>query len=223
MSSRNIQIDVSIIIPVYNAEKYLRKCLDSFINPNHKIEVILVDDGSTDSSPKICDEYASRDSRFSVIHCKNSGPSHARNQGIDKAVGKWISFIDADDWIDETYFDIINEAESADIIYFGYNSIKATSSTSHKICVRNYDTVDDVLTMLIKSKERFFGFTVNKFFRRELIVEHNLRFREDLIIKEDEEFCVRYCKYIKSIHLSNATPYYYRISSYSTSNAKKEG
>lgn len=97
---------VSIIVPVYNTEKYLSTCIDSIINQTYKnLEIIIVDDGSTDSSPKICDEYACRDSRIKVIHKKNGGLSSARNAGLDVITGNYISFIDSDDYIAQTFIE----------------------------------------------------------------------------------------------------------------------
>lgn len=93
---------VSIIIPIYNVEKYLHKCIDSVLNQTYKnLEIILVDDGSLDNCPKICDEYAKKDSRIKVIHKKNGGISDTRNNGIEASTGKYISFVDGDDYIDE--------------------------------------------------------------------------------------------------------------------------
>ena len=91
---------VSLIIPVYRVEKYLSRCLDSVLNQDYSnIEIILVDDGSPDSSPLICDEYAQRDPRISVIHKKNGGQSSARNAGLKVAKGHYVNFLDSDDWI----------------------------------------------------------------------------------------------------------------------------
>ena len=99
---------ISIIIPVYNVEKYLRRCLNSIINQTYKdIEIILVDDGSTDNSGKICDEYKEKDNRIVVIHKENGGLSDARNAGIDIAKGKYIGFIDSDDFADIRMYEII--------------------------------------------------------------------------------------------------------------------
>ena len=95
---------ISVIIPAYNIEKEISRCLDSVLNQIYKnIEIIVVDDGSTDSSGKMCDDWASWDDRIIVIHKKNGGLSDARNVGIDKARGKFITFIDSDDFIEKNY------------------------------------------------------------------------------------------------------------------------
>ncbi|MCL2218649.1 MAG: glycosyltransferase [Chitinispirillia bacterium] len=99
---------ISIIIPVYNTEKYLRKCLDSILAQTlSDFECILIDDGSRDDSPAICDEYAQKDERIKVIHQKNSGASAARNAGLDIAHGEWITFVDSDDWINKNYLELM--------------------------------------------------------------------------------------------------------------------
>lgn len=101
---------ISIIIPVYNSEKYLKRCLDSVLNQTYRnLEVILVDDGSQDSSPKICEEYARLDSRILVIHKENGGASTARNVGLDIAKGNYIGFVDSDDWIDHSMYKIMHQ------------------------------------------------------------------------------------------------------------------
>lgn len=99
---------ISVIVPIYNVEKYLRKSIDSLINQSYKnIEIILIDDGSTDNCCTICDEYAIKDSRIKVIHKENGGLSDARNKGIDIAKGKYITFIDSDDYVELNYIDIL--------------------------------------------------------------------------------------------------------------------
>ena len=97
---------ISVIVPIYNAEKkYLTECVDSIIGQDYKnIEVILVDDGSTNSSGEVCDGYADKDERIQVIHQKNQGVSVARNTGIDQATGEWIAFVDVDDWLEKNIF-----------------------------------------------------------------------------------------------------------------------
>lgn len=113
---------ISIVVPIYNVEKYLNKCVDSLINQTYKnIEIILVDDGSTDSCPQICDEYIQRDNRIKVIHKKNGGLSSARNVGIKEANGSYLLFVDSDDYIEyNTCKELIEclKKENVDIIQF---------------------------------------------------------------------------------------------------------
>ncbi len=121
----NEEVRVSVIIPVYNVEKYLHQCVDSVLNQTYKkLEVILVDDGSKDSSGKICDEYAAKDSRVVVIHKKNGGLSSARNAGMEKATGTHLMFLDSDDfWDSEAVLSGVAESlrkTDADVVCFGY-------------------------------------------------------------------------------------------------------
>ncbi|MEH7495309.1 glycosyltransferase family 2 protein, partial [Neobacillus niacini] len=104
---------ISVIIPVYNVEKYLRRCVDSVLNQSFQdFEIILIDDGSTDKSGQICDEYVKKDKRIKAIHKKNARVSAARNDGIKMAKGKYISFIDSDDWIEPEMYEVMfNKAE----------------------------------------------------------------------------------------------------------------
>lgn len=99
---------VSIIVPIYKVEPYLRRCLDSIVNQTYtNLEIILVDDGSPDSCPQICDEYAAKDKRIVVIHKENGGLSDARNAGLDICKGEYISFVDSDDWVANVYIEIL--------------------------------------------------------------------------------------------------------------------
>ena len=103
---------ISVIVPVYNTEKYLHRCVDSILAQTFTdFELLLIDDGSTDSSGAICDESAQKDSRVRVFHKENGGVSSARNLGLDKAKGKWVTFVDSDDWIKESFLNklYINE------------------------------------------------------------------------------------------------------------------
>ena len=101
---------ISVIVPIYNVEKYLARCVDSIVNQTYKnLEIILVDDGSPDRCPQMCDDYAEKDSRIKVVHKKNGGLSDARNAGMAVATGEYISFIDSDDWIDLETYDLVLE------------------------------------------------------------------------------------------------------------------
>ena len=102
------QPQISIIVPVYNSEKYLGVCIDSILSQSFRdFELILVDDGSKDSSAQICDEYASQDKRVRVIHKVNGGVSAARNDGLDIAKGEYVTFIDSDDWVEREFLSTI--------------------------------------------------------------------------------------------------------------------
>ena len=130
------QKKISVIVPVYNVELYLRDCLDSLIlQTYHNLEIILVDDGSPDNCPEICDEYALLDERFIVIHKENGGLSDARNAGLDIATGDYIGFVDSDDWVSPTmYEDLINTAAeyNAELVCCGYLKIEDNTVLSKR-------------------------------------------------------------------------------------------
>ena len=131
---------ISVIIPVYNVEKYIHQCLDSVINQTYKnLEIILIDDGSTDKSGGVCDEYANRDKRIKVIHKQNEGVSQARNTGLDICTGDYIAFIDPDDFIQEHTYEILMnyiKQNKADIVWFDY-FFYSLSENNSKIVKRN--------------------------------------------------------------------------------------
>ena len=119
---------ISVIVPIYKTEQFLSKCIDSIINQTYKnLEIILVDDGSPDNCPKICDEYAKRDNRIKVIHKENGGLSSARNAGIEIATGDFSAFVDSDDWIDSDMYESLvklSDEYNADIAECGYRFIR---------------------------------------------------------------------------------------------------
>lgn len=139
---------ISIIVPVYKVEAYLRRCLDSIVNQTYRnLEIILVDDGSPDNCPAICDEYAAKDSRVKVIHQKNAGVSAARNAGLDAAIGDYIAFVDSDDWIElDTYEVALSKLsnEKLDIVAFGYFCEFSDWSDVHKMVDEN-DFIDNIM------------------------------------------------------------------------------
>lgn len=127
---------ISVVLPIYNVEKVLRRCVDSVLNQTYRnLEVILVDDGSPDGCPKICDEYALQDSRVKVIHKQNAGLGYARNTGIENATGKYICFFDSDDYVDPTTLEeccALAEQEGADLVCYGN-----TEETSNGKIIKN--------------------------------------------------------------------------------------
>ena len=126
---------ISIIVPVYNVEQYLPRCIDSILNQSFAdFELLLIDDGSKDKSGTICDEYAAKDSRIRLFHKENGGVSSARNVGLDNARGEWLAFIDGDDEITEGYFDIRQEHEGVDVIIKPYCTV---NTEGHAACHNN--------------------------------------------------------------------------------------
>lgn len=149
---------VSIIVPVYNVEKYLVRCMESLLNQTLKeIEIILVDDGSPDNCPQMCDEYARRDSRVKVIHKSNAGLGYARNSGLDVAVGEYIAFVDSDDYVDTSmYATLWNEARAsnADVVFCNFkveqrNGIWKDSNEVAERTGWNGDAVKDFMLDMI--------------------------------------------------------------------------
>ena len=129
------KIIISLIIPVYNVENYLRQCLDSIINQTLKeIEIICINDGSTDSSKQILEEYALKDERIKIINQKNKGAGAARNSGIDAATGEYIGFVDSDDWVNLDAFEkLYNKItrENVDIVFSRYNYVFEDGRIQH--------------------------------------------------------------------------------------------
>ncbi|MBP3818877.1 MAG: glycosyltransferase family 2 protein [Butyrivibrio sp.] len=144
---------ISVIIPVYNVEEYLKECIDSVINQTYqRLEIILVDDGSSDASGKICDEYVKEDNRIKVIHKENGGLSDARNMGLDVCCGEYISFVDSDDWISTKMFERLVQVikkEKADVVFFhsAYvygKSIKSSSFDKYKVLENKHDMIKEM-------------------------------------------------------------------------------
>lgn len=137
---------ISVVVPIYKVEKYLVKCIDSIIEQSYRnIELILVDDGSPDSCPQICEEYRKKDSRIKVIHKQNGGLSDARNAGMEIATGEWITFIDSDDYVGinflkELYSSAINT--KADISICDYKSV--SDDTGQEIKKTSTEVFDNV-------------------------------------------------------------------------------
>ena len=189
---------ISVIIPVYNVEPYIRCCIDSVLAQSFKdFEAILVDDGSTDGSGAICEEYASRDSRVHVIHKKNGGLGSARNVGVEHAKGKYIEFLDSDDWITpDTLEYLVKEAESKrlDLILFAGQSFidgdesDITIEMMSYIRHHNFDTVMDGVTCYRKMTEHgeYYAQICMRFFSLAFYHGRGFSFQEN-IIHEDED------------------------------------
>lgn len=218
----NNNVKVSVIVPVYNVpEKYLRKCVNSLICQTLKdIEIILVDDGTPNTSGIVCDALAKSDDRIKVIHQKNKGLCGARNTGVKEACGEWISFVDGDDWIDNNTYETlyrIGEQKNTDIVMFGY--VKDYPSRS---IVMNYDkyfedgkvysSEDEIkyLQRMILNYNANCAMAPTKFIKRELINKYDI-YHDELLRQGAEgiEFNIRLFSKIKSACFVNKNFYHY--------------
>lgn len=180
---------ISVIVPIYNTERFVPACIDSILNQTYgNLEIILVDDGSTDRSRAIADEYALLDSRVKVIHQDNAGASAARNAGIRQAKGSWVSFIDSDDTIEPDYYEKILDCalNTGAEISFGISFImdedgRRINGVREYIHEASFNH-DDGLYHLLKSD--VFGIAVNKLYKKDLVhkgFDENIRINEDLM------------------------------------------
>ena len=193
---------ISIIVPVYNAEKYISKCIESLISQTYtKLEIILINDGSTDLSGNVCDEYSKKDSRIKVIHIENSGVSKARNVGINNANGDWIVFVDADDWLEanfcEKLYDATMSNKEVDIVCSGYKRIYSDKEEIIN-CGRQkiiYDASQYLLKLL--NVQNGYGFCHMKLIRKKSINE--VRFNENIKVGEDALFNIQLIRNIKKV------------------------
>lgn len=224
--------EISVIIPIYKVqEKYLRRCIESLEKQTFQdIEIILVDDGSPDFSGEICDEYASEDKRIHVIHCKNQGVSVARNTGIDYASGKYIMFVDADDWVEEDLCEkVFLEAEkrNIEVLVFGYNQVGKDWEKEFQVVEKNEKIILDKkvrleLQLRILRYTKEYG-SVNlctpwgKLYKSDLIKENKVYFQAGLKRGEDMLFNLAVLECAKSILFYSFLGYHYRINELSES------
>ncbi len=222
---------VSIIVPIYNIEAYLHKCIESILCQTYSdFELILVDDGSTDASPIICDSYAKQDSRIKVIHKQYEGVSRARNSGLKLSTGYWIMYVDGDDWIDkEMLFSLISEAnksgENVDLVDAGFRMIWDNGRTVE--VYNNYEkgTKKSLLTSYIGYSWTTVWGGIAK---RELYEKYGLRSPDGVSYCEDFHLAVRLRYYANEVVTLNKCFYNYRqrntslLHSYNEKQAQEE-
>lgn len=205
---------VSLIIPVYNSEKYLKECLDSVIKQSYKpIEVILVNDGSTDRSAEIITEYSKRDNRIRVIHHCNQGVSVARNLGMAAATGEYIAFVDSDDILSLDSIEKRKEnIQEADLIFCRYecfdeNGLTDIMPISSCTCLEQNMAIKSVV---LDDGFGYQGYLWNKLYRKDIIVDNHIEFEEGISYNEDKLFNLMYLLACKRIAVSNDVVYQYR-------------
>lgn len=196
---------ISIIIPVYNAEKYLRRCIESVLTQSFTdFELILVNDGSKDKSPQICDEYASQDTRVRVIHKANGGVSAARNDGLDIAKGEYVTFIDSDDWVEREYLQSLYDKRSLDFVIGSF--IHEPSGKKRKI--NEYTFIGNKLKDYVNNTYLTNGYPWGKLFKNKIIINNAIRFK-NIKVYEDLLFCLEYARHCSSICCMSKAHYHY--------------
>lgn len=233
---------ISVVIPVYNVEKYLRRCVDSVINQTHSsLEIILVDDGSPDQCPAICDQYADQDKRIKVIHKTNSGLASARNAGIKIATGKYLFFVDSDDWLDPDGLEkLYRLAEEYNVDFVRYRSVRENwpgLPSSHPTLVGKeremrggYYSKDDIkkeiLPRLFATSSLTLGPIVGAWgslYRMNLLKENNIQFHEEIKYSEDVLFSAEVVTNANSFYyLDDAGIYHYFYNDSSISKSLKK-
>ena len=204
---------VSIIVPIYNVEKYIDKCIASILAQSYdEIELILVDDGSPDKAGEICDKHAASDVRVVVIHKENGGVSSARNAGLDIAKGDYIMFIDGDDWVDEDHVEYLlslsRDNDASMSMSYGIHAASKNDVIEAEDRQRVVAGVDMAADLLYH--KTVIG-SYNKLFKRDLIYGNNVRFKESLFIGEGFNFIVMCAQLSERVATGSRKTYHYRL------------
>lgn len=210
-------IKISIIVPVYNASKFLERSIKSIITQDFKdIEIICVNDGSIDNSLDILKKFQKEDSRIIVIDKKNGGSSNARNSALKIAKGEYCLNIDSDDWIEQGYLkNIYNRAKKDDLditisdIIFDYEEDLKRNYILDDLDISDTEIISGEEYIGIFLKENFNGFTWNKLIKREVYLKNNLKYNEDIFMMEDVELVLRLASYCKKVGKLNKAYYHY--------------
>lgn len=212
---------ISIVVPVYNAEKSICRCIDSILSQTFSdFELLLIDDGSKDKSGVICDDYSEKDKRVRVFHKENGGVSSARNVGLDKAKGEYLCFCDSDDYVDSDWISNFAYYFPSEMIIQGFKWQKEND-------VRWNFVKNQLGTFgLIKALESLhslnnMGYLWCRCFNKTIIEKYHIRFVETYLLREDYEFITSYCKHIVRVSLVSSCSYNYFMPNYSGSKYNK--
>lgn len=230
---------ISVIVPVYNSQKYLQACLESLIKQTYEnYEVILVNDGSTDQSLEICKLFEKKSAKVKIINQQNSGVSCARNKGLEQATGKYVMFVDSDDWIDqEMLYQFATQVMQNEADFVMCNLIREYSTKSELVSsgfksstmLEHHEIEEQLILGLIEKKEGQlqhilapFRGPVGKLYNLELVKKHQLKFDDQLIIGEDFLFNLQYLKCCKKAFIIEDFYYHYRANESSITRRYKE-
>ncbi|MGL5568826.1 MAG: glycosyltransferase family 2 protein [Cetobacterium sp.] len=210
-------LKITVIIPVYNKVKYISRCLKSVLNQSYSnFEIIIVNDGSNDGSKELCEKFALEDSRISLINTKNKGVSSARNIALKIATGDYIQFIDSDDYISEKMFEELVEKvekEKVEIIISGITKVDEVGNILSEKNPKKTGIRNKYIFFKNFCEEQYssglYGAISNKFIKREIIVENNLFFNEEIKLAEDLDFYLNLYEYIDKFCIINKSYYFY--------------
>ena len=199
---------ISVIVPVYNTEKYLDQCVQSILAQTYTdFELLLIDDGSTDSSGALCDKYAEQDSRIRVFHKENGGVSSARNLGLDNVKGEWVTFCDSDDWVEYNYLSSLilkcdNDLVSSSYIYDRPNKKQYEQLDDDTLCINGYNLTELLMTGAYMTPYA-------KLYKSKVLEKNKIRFNTRLSSREDTLFVWQYLLCVDKVTtLSDATYHY---------------
>lgn len=222
MDRMNHSICISVIVPIFNAENYLEKCLQSIVGQKYKnLEIILIDDGSTDRSLEICNDFRLKDDRVIVIHKENAGLVAARKTGIKNATGRYITFVDADDYIDiDTYETLVDKMEppEADIVAFGlveeYSDYTIRKENHYPSMTYSREQMEEELFPSMLSYGPFFDFgilpnLVCKLIKRSFLNESAIEVDDSITVGEDADATFQLLVNAKSVQIIDYAPYHY--------------
>ena len=203
--------EVSIIVPIYNSEKYLSRCVDSIVSQTFdNFECILIDDGSTDSSSSICERYNKSDNRIVVFHQENAGLAVTRNRGTELARGKYICYVDSDDYIEKNMCEILIDAVhrlNTDVVCCGYTeNNKLFALCEEDFIFRNCEIIEIVHYLEMRQA---FGVVWNKLYKKSILATYSVRFPLGIKFGEDMIFNLQYFKHIKTAYISSNYTYHY--------------
>lgn len=205
--------DIAVIVPVYKAEKYISGCIESILNQTlENFELLLVDDGSPDGSGRICDEYARKDGRITVVHKKNEGVSGARNTGIEMAKADWVCFVDSDDWVEDRYLEIFDECKNENSVVMQGILYDFENDRSLNKPFFEYDNAcfgKKEQDYIVKYNVLGNGCPYGKLYSKAVLDRGKIRFRKDISTHEDHIFVWQYLQCVDNIILRKEVTYHY--------------